>query len=84
MKQLTLPTYVFYVLVIGVIVISSLFFFAMKDGGRCLGNPMVYGANKAVNEATGPIQCSCSFQSPSYAPFYFDTKGMSTVSPLAP
>ncbi len=77
MKYYTIPSYLLYGLVIGIILISGIFFFAMQDANKCLGNPLVYGAKKAVSDESGPVICSCTFQSTSYVPFYFDENGMS-------
>lgn len=84
MKEITLPAYVFYTLIIGIILISAIFFLAMRDGDSCISNPMIYGAKKAINKDTGSIRCSCSFSSPSYAPFYFDDEKMGIDSLLVP
>tara|TARA_R100001530_G_scaffold100349_1_gene69744 strand:- start:183 stop:437 length:255 start_codon:yes stop_codon:yes gene_type:complete len=84
MKSITLPSYVVYALLIGIILISVIFFFAMRDGNSCLSNPMVYGARKATNAETGDIRCSCRFSDPSYAPFYFDTDKITIGNSLSP
>ena len=82
MKQITLPSYLVYTLLIGLILIVVIFFFAMDDGNQCLSNPLVYGVEKATSEDTGPIACSCQFSNPSYTTLYFDVDGMSTQNPL--
>lgn len=84
MSSITIPKYLFYSLMIGILLISAIFFFAMKDGNSCISNPMIYGAKKATNDDTGSLQCSCSFSNLKYAPFYFNEKEMGSGSLLAP
>lgn len=82
MKNITIPTYLLYTLIVAILLISVIFFFAMKDGNKCIGNPLVYGAQKASTSDSGDITCSCSFSNPSYAPFYFDKNNMSVMNNL--
>ena len=51
----------------------------MKDAQQCLSNPFVFGANKITNYDTGGIRCTCSFQSPFYARFSFDTESVEAI-----
>jgi len=82
MKQITLPSYMVYALVIGLLLIVVIFVFGMKDGNQCLSNPLVYGADKATSDDTGKVTCSCNFQNPKYQTLYFDEEEMSLISPL--
>ncbi len=84
MKTVIVSKYLFYGLIVGIILVSTIFVLAMKDGNSCISNPMIYGAKKAITDDSGPIMCSCSFLSPTYAPFYFDDKEIGIKSPLAP
>ena len=77
MKQITLPSYLIYTLIIGLLLIVVIFVFAMKDGNQCLSNPLVYGANKASTPETGGVMCSCNFANPNYKTLYFDKNRMS-------
>lgn len=49
----------------------------MQDGSQCLSNPLVYGAQKAMEEDVGGIQCSCQFLNPLYSNLYFNDEEMS-------
>ncbi len=80
MKYYNIPGYLLYTLIIAIVLISSIFFFAMRDSNECIGNPLIYGAQKATNDETGSITCSCSFSNPSYSPFYFDENDMSVMN----
>ena len=77
MNTTTLPSYVLYTLVIGLIIIVGIFYLAMQDGNQCLDSPLIYGADKATTPETGGVRCSCSFVNPDYAPLYFSKDGMS-------
>jgi hypothetical protein len=72
MKYFTIPAYFFYSLIIAILLISAIFYFAMRDEDKCANNPLVYGARKASDDINGGVMCSCSFSNPDYAPFYFD------------
>lgn len=71
------PSPYFNYLIIAVIVLLLLaivFLFLLgKDGQECLSNPLVYGANKVVSDDSGGLLCRCYYNSPMYAPFYFNT-----------
>lgn len=82
MKQITLPAYLIYGLFLALIVIVGIFFFAMKDGNACLSNPLIYGVEKATDENTGRVTCSCDFANPDYVTLYFDVDGMRAKNPL--
>ncbi len=82
MKQITVPTYLIYGLLIAILLISGIFFFAMKDGNACINNSFIYGVKKATSEETGHVTCSCDFSNPEYATLYFDIDGMSTKNLL--
>ncbi len=79
--RLIIPVRVMHVR-ISPVLISGIFYLAMQDGDECLSNPLVYGAKKAITVDSGPLMCSCSFQSPLYAPFYFDDKNISITRAL--
>lgn len=82
MKQITLPSYLVYTFIIGLLLIVTIFVFGMKDGNQCLSSPLVYGAQKASTPETGGAFCTCSFRDPDYAPLYFDKDGMSIDPPF--
>ncbi len=48
----------------------------MDDAKECLGNPFIYGARNIINEETGNLHCSCTFESHNYAPFYFNNESL--------
>lgn len=82
MKRVTLPAFLVYTLLISIMIIVGIFFFAMKDGNACISDPLVYGVQKATTDQTGDITCSCKFSSPEYSTLYFDVNGMSTEPEL--
>ena len=82
MKYYAIPSYLLYSLIITIIIISGIFYFAIKDSNECLNNPMIYGANKAITSDSGDLVCSCSFSNPSYSPFYFDKDNMEVIRDL--
>ncbi len=65
-----------YTLFFGVVALTLIFSFAMKDGMSCIGNPLVYGAEKLTTEETGGLLCSCSLNNPKFASFNFDAEGI--------
>ena len=58
------------------------FFLALgfKDSNQCLGNPFIYGVNKLESEVTGELYCTCYFESPNYAPFYFNNEEVAVLT----
>lgn len=84
MKQITIPLYLLYGLLVAILLISAIFFFGMKDGNQCIGNPLLYGAEKASGPVSGDLTCSCGFSNPSYARFYFDKDNMSVIEWFSP
>lgn len=76
-RKIEIPVYLLYGLLIAILSISVIFYFAMQDGDKCISNPLIYGANKAITIDSGDLMCSCSFSNPSYAPFYFNKENMS-------
>ncbi len=63
---------VIYILCFALLLAGLFLVLGFRDGQRCVGNPFIYGANKIANRDTGSVFCSCSFNHPEYAPFYFD------------
>jgi len=74
MKQITISAYLYYSLIIAIFLISVIFYFAMKDGSQCIGNPFTYGAESLESEATGDLLCTCTFSEPRYSPFLFNSE----------
>ena len=84
MKTYDIPAWFIYALIVCLFLIIGLFIFGMRDGSDCIGSPMIYGAQKAINDETGPIRCSCRFGNPEYSPFYFNDKEMGIDNDLLP
>ncbi len=84
MKTYNIPIWFLYGLLICIILIIIIFILGLEDGNSCLSNPMIYGAQKAVDDVTGPIRCTCTFGNPEYAPFYFNEKEMGVETDLMP
>ena len=51
-----------------------------SEGGRCLNNPLVYGANTISNSLQSNLTCSCAFSGEKYVPFNFDKNGTYTLN----
>ena len=68
------------VLIFGIIIVI----FAYNDGNKCLSNPFLYGVNKIINENSGELTCTCSFESPNYAPFYFNSEEIKVLGSYNP
>ncbi len=79
MKQITIPIYLLYSLLIAILAISAIFYFGMEDGGQCLANPLTYGAEKVSTDTSGPVACSCTYPNPIYSNFIFDEKNITVL-----
>ncbi len=71
---------VIYILCFLFLIIGLSLALGLKDSKECLGNPLIYGANKISTPETGDLFCTCSFSSPDYAPFYFNEEKVSTLT----
>ena len=65
--------------VIGLILVVILLMINITKTRECIANPFTYGAKSIENSQTGGVSCVCSFDSPNYAPFYFNKENVSTV-----
>ena len=72
------PYFKYLIPAIIILLILALIFlgFLSKDGQECLSNPLLYGANKVVSNDSGGLLCRCYYDSPKYAPFYFNTTSL--------
>jgi len=77
MKLLNIHPVVFHGMWIIILSLLAIAYFGISDANACLGNPLVYGANKATTDVTGEMFCSCTFSNPSYAPLYFNHENIS-------
>lgn len=71
-------------LAIGIMILIFLFviaflFLGLNQAKQCMGNPFTYGAKNIVNDDTGSLYCVCNFESPDYAPFYFNNATIDTL-----
>ncbi len=66
-----------YVIIIVVILLGTLYIKTINENEKCTGDPFVYGAKKI---AEGPqeveVSCTCMFDDPNYANFYFNKDGL--------
>jgi len=75
-KNMKKDRLVIWILCFLFIIMGFFMLLGLKDAEQCLANPFVYGAESITSDKTGNVHCSCNFESPNYAPFYFDNDSL--------
>lgn len=71
------------VLILNIILIGIIAFFMQGAVNKCLGDPLLYGAEKLSKLNNAEFSCSCSLNKPNSPLIFFDSKNMSVEYPTS-
>jgi len=69
------------VLVVNILLIGVIAYFMQQAINECLGNPLLYGAEKFSKSNNAEFSCSCSLAVPNSPLIFFDSEFMSVEYP---
>ena len=81
MMNLTSNRVLISVLIFNIILIGFVAFFMNRAIDECLGDPLLYGAEKLSKLNNAEFSCSCSLNKPNSPLIFFDSKNMSVEYP---
>jgi len=76
-----------YWIIVFIILIIALFITAIgafKEGTKCVGNPLVYGVDKAIKASNSDVVCQCHFTDPKYNSIIVTKNGIRQDTILQP